>query len=198
MITLSKSELIAFEEDIAAAIQRGEVRGPVHLSFGNEDQLLDIFGGIREEDWVFSTHRNHFHALLKGVPREWLKKEIVAGFSMTISNPDYRFYASAIVGDIVSIAVGAALGIKLKSGAARVWCFVGDMFAEMGAFDEAVKYAERHNLPITFVVEDNGVSVVTPTRETWGTSPRFSKVVCYSYRNTRYPHAGVNRAYTGF
>jgi len=198
MKTLSKEELIAFEEGIAEAAARGEVKGPIRLSYGNEDQLLKIFEGVKEEDWVFSTHRNHYHGLLKGIPPAWLKEEIFAGFSMTISSPKHRFYASAIVGDIAPIAVGTALGLKLKGAAEHVWCFVGDMFAEMGAFEESVKYAERHDLPITFVVEDNGVSVVTPTQETWGLRPRVSKVVRYSYKNARYPHAGVQRKYAGF
>ena len=90
------------------------------------------------------------------------------------------------------------MGLKLRNVQEHVWCFVGDMCAEMGVFDESVKYAERNDFPITFVVEDNGLSVVTPTQEVWGLSPRRSKIIRYEYRNTKYPHAGVNKDYTGF
>lgn len=72
------------------------------------------------------------------------------------------------------------------------------MFAEMGAFHEAVKYAERNDLPITFIVEDNDLSVCTPTQDTWGKKDRSNKVIRYEYRNTRYPHAGVDKNYSGF
>ena len=90
------------------------------------------------------------------------------------------------------------MALKRKKVSEHVWCFVGDMCAEMGIFDESVKYAERNDFPVTFVVEDNGLSVVTPTQKTWGLYPRFSKVVRYDYRNNRYPHAGGNKDYTGF
>jgi TPP-dependent pyruvate/acetoin dehydrogenase alpha subunit len=196
--TLTKEDLIVFEEEIAKLYSQGKIPGPVHLSYGNEEVLIGIFKNINDKDWVFSTHRSHYHALLKGISQDWLRDEIVAGHSITINNPDYKFYASAIMGDISSIAVGKALALKLKRSDDQVWCFVGDMFAEMGAFEESVKYAERNGLPITFVVEDNGLSVVTPTQEAWGIVPSNKKVIRYEYSNTRYPHAGINKEYSGF
>ncbi len=195
---LTREELIAFEVEIAELYRENKIPGPIHLSYGNEDALIKIFKNVKDSDWVCSTHRSHYHALLKGIPRDWLRDEILAGHSITINNPDYKFYASAIMGDIASIAMGVAMGLKLMGMPQHVWCFVGDMCAEMGVFDESVKYAERNNFPITFVVEDNGLSVVTPTQEVWGMCPVESKVIRYEYRNTCYPHAGVNKDYTGF
>ena len=195
---LTKEELIAFEEEIAELYSQDKIPGPIHLSYDNEEALNGIFQDVKEHDWVFSTHRSHYHALLKGVPKDWLRDEILAGHSITINNPDYKFYASAIMGDIVPIATGTAMGLKMRNISEHVWCFVGDMCAEMGVFDESVKYAERNDFPITFVVEDNGLSVVTPTQEVWGLLPRRSKIIRYEYRNTRYPHAGVDKDYTGF
>lgn len=195
---LTKKELIDFEAEIAKLYFEKKIHGPIHLSYDNEDALINIFKDVKEHDWAFSTHRSHYHALLKGIPKDWLRNEILAGHSITINNPEYKFYASAIMGDIVPIATGVAMGLKLKNIQEHVWCFVGDMCAEMGVFDESVKYAERNDFPITFVVEDNGLSVVTPTQEVWGLHPRRSKVVRYQYRNTRYPHAGIDPNYTGF
>ena len=195
---LTKEELIAFEEEIAELYSQDKIPGPIHLSYDNEEALNGIFQDVKEHDWVFSTHRSHYHAMLKGIPKDWLRDEILAGHSITINNPDYQFYASAIMGDIVPIATGTAMGLKMRNISEHVWCFVGDMCAEMGVFDESVKYAERNDFPITFVVEDNGLSVVTPTQEVWGLLPRRSKIIRYEYRNTRYPHAGVDKDYTGF
>lgn len=195
---LTKEELIAFEAEIAQLYFEKKIPGPIHLSYNNEEALINIFANVKKSDWVFSTHRSHYHALLKGIPRDWLRDEILAGHSITINNPDYKFYASAIMGDIVAIAVGTAMGLKLKNISEHVWCFVGDMTAEMGVFHESVKYAERNDFPITFVVEDNGLSTVTPTQESWGLCPRKNKIIRYEYRNTRYPHGGIDKNYTGF
>ena len=111
---MKKSDLIKFELEIKKLYEDGKIRAPIHLSGNNEDKLIAIFKKIKKTDWVFSTWRNHYHALLKGIPKEWLKKEIVAGRSMGINNKKYRFYSSAIVGGIIPIAMGVAKALKLK------------------------------------------------------------------------------------
>jgi hypothetical protein len=44
---------------------------------------------------------------------------------------------------------------------------IGDMSFESGIFYEVHKYARNFDLPLYFVVEDNGVSTYTPTEATW-------------------------------
>jgi len=77
---------------------------------------------------------------------------------------------SAIVGGCLPVALGVSIAIKRKSLKNWVWVFVGDMAAEMGIFSECTKYARRNNLPVTFLIEDNNLSVYTPTEEVWGLS----------------------------
>lgn len=194
---MTKDELIAFEEEIKDLFLEKKIRCPIHLSGGNEDALIEIFRDVRPQDWVLSTHRSHYHALLKGISPGWLEDEIVAGRSMQIMNPERRFFSSSIVAGILPIATGIALAIKLKGENRRVYCFVGDMAAETGAFHEALKYSIGQQLPVTFVVEDNGYSTDTPTAEVWGISPREQKfeqwgpvkLIRYQYRRT-FPHVG--------
>ena len=102
------------------------------------------------------------------------------------------FYASAIVGGILPIAVGLGMAIKRKSENRKVWCFVGDMTAATGGFEEATKYAWSFKLPVTFVIEDNGKSVQTPTKEAWGNSwpYEFRKNVIYYKYELTWPHHG--------
>jgi len=64
---------------------------------------------------------------------------------MHINRKEYNFFTSAIVGGILPIALGTAMGAKLKGLEENVWAFVGDMAAEMGVFDECTKYAKRNN-----------------------------------------------------
>ena len=173
---MTKTELIAFEQDIASIFEQGKIKAPVHLHGGNEEQLIEIFSHIASTDWVFSTHRSHYHALLHGVPPELIKTEILNGHSINLCFPMYRFYTSAIVGGILPIALGVAMAQQV------VWAFCGDMAAETGIFHECVKYARGHKLPIQFVVEDNGLSVDTPTEQVWR----------YSYQRT-FPHQGSGK-----
>jgi pyruvate dehydrogenase E1 component alpha subunit len=190
----TSDELIAFEDNIVEHWEKGGIQGPVHLCNGNEEQLLEISKRMNDSDWVFSTWRSHYHALIKGVSPIWLKQEILEGRSITIVSEKDKFYASAIVSSIIPIAVGAAMGIKSNGGTEKVWCFVGDMAFETGQFYEMHKYATNLNLPIIFIVEDNGVSTNTPTIETWGGVKRDvpSNVIWYNYKN-KWPHYGTGK-----
>lgn len=192
MEKISKEELIAFEEDIKYLYLDAKIRAPVHFCGGNEEPLIEIFKKIKEEDWVFSTHRSHYHALLKGIPKDWIKNEIIEKRSIHLNNAEYRFFTSAIVGGILPIALGTAMGIKRKKLEEKVWCFVGDMCSEMGSFHEVKKYAEKNDLPIYFVIEDNGMSVDTPTKKVWGSENGKEKIYRYEYKR-KYPHHGCGQ-----
>jgi pyruvate dehydrogenase E1 component alpha subunit len=186
---MTADDLRAFEREVADAFEAKKIPGPVHLSDGNEDQLIEIFREIPRSAFVFSTWRSHFHALLHGIPRDLVMAEILAGRSMQLHFPDYRFFTSAIVGGILPIACGVA------ATGQPVWCFVGDMTASIGAFHDAEQYAFGHDLPITFVVEDNALSTNTPTNRTWGTGKWPTRGVTLRYRYTRalYPHVGTGK-----
>lgn len=169
------SELVAFEDEIASLFQAGEIKSPVHLAGGNEHQLIDLFEQINPQDWILCSWRSHFHALLKGVPKEELKAAIIAGRSIALCFPQYRMLSSAIVGGICPIAVGLGWSIKERNGSEKVVVFCGDMTAETGIFHECAKYCQGHGLPVTFIVEDNGLSVCTDTKQAWGMSAHRSR-----------------------
>ncbi len=188
---LNKKDLITFEEEIKKIYENGKIRAPIHMSGNNENHLIKIFKKIKKDDWVFSTWRNHYHALLKGIPRDWLKKEIIAGRSMGINNKKYKFYSSAIVGGILPIALGVAKSIKIKKQSSKVWVFIGDMTFETGIFHECYKFSKNMNLPIKFVIEDNNMSTNSPTNKVWGKKSKVPKdVIRYKYKR-KYPHHGT-------
>jgi TPP-dependent pyruvate/acetoin dehydrogenase alpha subunit len=190
------TDLVSFESEIADLFNQGKIPAPVHLSDGNESSLIEIFKHVNVEDWIFCSWRSHYQALLKGVPASQVKGEILAGRSISLCFPEFNFYSSAIVGGQVPLAVGAALSLKRSRKTGHIWCFIGDMTSETGIAQTALRYSEKHDLPITFVVEDNGISVLTQTRDVWNSlTLRFeesknSKVLSYKYKS-KYPHAGA-------
>jgi pyruvate dehydrogenase E1 component alpha subunit len=163
-VKTTPKELIAFEDKVKDAYESSQVKGPVHLSKKNEEQLIELFQYIHPDDWVFSTWRNHYHALLHGVDQDKLFKGISEGRSMGTNNINPNFYASSIVGGIIPLALGAAMGLKRNNSPRRVWCFIGDMTMETGLFWEAYKYSQNFNIPLQFIVEENNLSFHTPTR----------------------------------
>jgi TPP-dependent pyruvate/acetoin dehydrogenase alpha subunit len=188
---MNKNDLLKFEEKIKIIYESGKIRAPIHLSGNNEEPLIKIFKKIKRNDWVLSTWRNHYHALLKGIPEKWLEKEIIAGRSMGINNLKYKFYSSAIVAGIIPIALGIAKGLKLKKSRNTVWVFIGDMTFETGVFNECYKYAKNHKLPVKFVVEDNNLSTNTPTDKVWVKKTAKPRDVIYYKYKRKYPHHGT-------
>jgi TPP-dependent pyruvate/acetoin dehydrogenase alpha subunit len=205
---MTPAELIAFEAEVAAAWDAKKIRAPVHLSGDNEGQLIAYFERhFRPGDWVCTTWRSHYHCLLAGVPPSEVMAAVLRGRSITLTFPAHRVVSSAIVGGIVPIALGIALGIKRAGGGEKVHVFSGDMTAMTGVFRECRDYASGHDLPITFVVEDNGKSVLTDTREIWGNisgqgwhnrpyivefPERNKNVYAYSY-DLPWPHSGAGK-----
>ena len=193
---MTKNELIAFEDEIAALFNGGKIRAPVHLYYGNEENIIQVFHGVRENDWVFCSWRSHYQCLLKGVPKEIIMKEILLGRSISLCFPSHHIYSSAIVGGSIPIAVGTAMALARSGSDAKVYCFMGEMTAETGIAHESIKYSQNHQLPIHFIIEDNEKSVCTDTRQAWS-QPILSfegidnpYLTYYKYK-TKYPHAGA-------
>ena len=194
---MNKKDLISFETEIATLFNAGKIKAPVHLYKGNEDNIIDVFKNIKKNDWVFCSWRSHYQCLLKGVPPQELKDEIIAGRSISLCFPKYKIFSSAMVGGAIPIAVGTAMSIKFKKEkSTKVFCFMGEMTSETGIAHECIKYSRNFKLPIHFIVEDNEKSVCTDTREAWNQKKlSFEKknddyVTYYKYK-TSYPHAGA-------
>ena len=194
---MTPTELIGFEDRVCKAFKNKEIHSPVHLYYGNEKKMISIFENIRPQDWVFCSWRSHYQCLLKGVPPDQLMANIKAGKSISLCFPDYKIFSSAIVTGNIPIANGVAMSIKRMGIDEHVYCFVGDMTSETGCFHENWKYSVNFDLPITWIIEDNGKSVCTDTQKTWGyrkdgisTYSVCPKVIYYKYE-TKYPHAGT-------
>lgn len=192
----TKEELIAFEQKIVGIFNEGELPFLLHLAGGNEDQLIDIFAGINEGDWILGSHRSHLHYLLAGGTREDLEQKIRDGRSMFLFNRKLNFLTSAILAGTCGIAAGIAWSLKEAGSKARVHCFLGDASEEQGHFYESALFVEAQELPCTFVVENNFRQVDTDLVTRRGTAKtaqrplgHFACVRHYDYI-PRFPHAG--------
>jgi len=188
----NKKQLIAIEKKIIEKFNKGELPYLMHICGGNEDQLINIFNDIQSGDYIFSTHRAHYHYLLAGGSEKNLLNKINKGDSMFIFDKSLNFLSSSILSGTCGIASGVALSIKLKENDQKVWCFIGDGAEDEGHFYEAVKFVESNDLPCTFIIEDNDRSVDSSKKDR-GSSfvidwPKC--VIRYKYSPV-YPHAGT-------
>jgi len=194
---VTTSDLVEFESGIKGLWEAGKLPSLVHLCGGNEPQLAEIFNGVREGDWVFSTHRTHYHALMAGIDPTVLAQKISDGDSMFVYSRERNFFCSAVLSGCAGIAAGVAWALRYENPDVtvqhRVWCFIGDGGEEEGHFYEAAMFVEANDLPCTFIIEDNNRSVDTPRDARRGNAKGlehlFDCVRRYHYVPT-YPHAG--------
>ena len=198
MKKINKQKLINFEDKIASLFNDAKIRAPIHLYSNNENKMIQIFKKIKKNDWVFCSWRSHYQCLLKGVPENVVRKEIINGKSISLCFPKYKIYSSAIVGGSLPIATGLALSIKKKKLKNKVYVFLGEMTSETGIAHECIKYSINKKLPIHFIIEDNEKSVCTDTRKTWSMKKltyekKNSKFITYYKYKLKFPHAGTGK-----
>ena len=193
MFNITKQELISFEDKIYDLFESGDLPYLVHLCGGNEDQLIEIFKDVKEGDYIFSTHRTHYHYLLAGGCPDKLEQKIKDGDSMFVFDNTINFLSTSVLAGLTGVAAGTALALKMQNKDNKVWCFVGDGAEDEGHFYEAVSFVEGWDLPCTFIVEDNDRQVDTSKAERRGKATIIEWPSCvtrYEYIPT-YPHAST-------
>jgi pyruvate dehydrogenase E1 component alpha subunit len=165
----SKGGVAAFGANLSDA----KVRGPLHLSTGQEAVAAGVCIHLKNEDLLTSTHRGHGHTLAKGASMERMMCELFGratgfnggkGGSMHIADFSVGMLgANGVVAAGIPIAVGAAHALKIQSRRAIVACFFGDGAINRGPFLEGLNWAAIHALPVLFVCEDNRWSATTST-----------------------------------
>jgi pyruvate dehydrogenase E1 component alpha subunit len=173
----------AFENAAEAASQGGvsaygkaadgtaRVRGPLHLSTGQEAVPAGVCAHLNREDYLTSTHRGHGHTLAKGADLGRMMGELFGkatgfnggkGGSMHIADFSVGMLgANGVVAAGLPIAVGAAHAQKLQGRDAITACFFGDGAINRGPFLESLNWARVYQLPVLFVCEDNRWSATT-------------------------------------
>ena len=162
----------AFEEKVSALYAAREIVGLLHLGIGQEAVAVGTCAQLRQDDYVFGSHRSHGHAIAKGADINRLMAEIAGratgycagkGGSMHIVAMDAGFVtATGVVGGTIPLALGAAFAAKERSKGQVAVVFFGDGAGQAGAFHESLNIASLWQLPVIFVCENNGYAEFTP------------------------------------
>ncbi len=166
----------AFEERAANEAKEGRITMPIYLSTGQEfvaASLSAFFNGTHPG--IFTQHRNHSYFLAFGGSPEDLLLELrgdstrssFRGYAGSIGLFDHEisfFGHTGLLGEQIYIGTGWAFATKRPS-----LIVMGDATLEEDYTFPCLGFAATHSLPITYVCEDNGYAVLTPTdrRRSW-------------------------------
>ncbi len=160
-----------FEDAVHEEFSAGNIPGFVHLYAGEEASGVGVCMHLEDRDAIASTHRGHGHCIAKGVDPEGMMLEIFGrkdgvcggkGGSMHIADLSKGMMgANGIVGGGPPLICGAGLTAKYKKTGGVAVAFVGDGASNQGTTFESYNLARIWDLPVIFVVEDNGYAEST-------------------------------------
>ena len=160
-----------FEERLHVEFAKGDIPGFVHLYAGEEACATGIMMHLTDIDRIASTHRGHGHCIAKGVDVHAMMAEIYGkatgscrgkGGSMHIADLSKGMMgANGILGAGAPLACGAGLAAKFRGDGGVGITFFGDGASNQGTVLESMNLAAVWNLPVIFVVENNGYAEST-------------------------------------
>jgi len=150
-------------------------RGYLQVPAAGHEALAAVCLSMRPDDWVFPYYRERAVALARGVSTLELalnffgkRDGLGAGRLMSshFGSKKHGIFPSATPTAIQCLpCVGAAWGAKMQGNGAASLCFIGDAATRSGEFYEALCLALQDELPVLFVVADNGYGISTPTEK---------------------------------
>jgi acetoin:2,6-dichlorophenolindophenol oxidoreductase subunit alpha len=191
--TLDRFELMAlmraFEEACLEGFETGEIHGELHVGIGQEAIAAGMAESLQSRDAVVSTHRNHLHAIAKGVPLRPMLAEIFErgsglcrgrGGHMHLFDPDRNFSCTGIVGSSLGVALGYAYAAWLEGRGAVGVGVTGDGGANTGAFHECLNIAGAWRLPYVVLVENNEYAISVPIAGNLATATIAERAAAYA------------------
>jgi pyruvate dehydrogenase E1 component alpha subunit len=165
-----------FEEKAAEQYSKAKIRGFLHLYIGEEAVAVGIIQALTADDVIFSTYREHGHALARGISPSAIMAEMYGkqegcsmgrGGSMHLFDKSKNFFGgNAIVSGHLPISVGMALAFKKQQKNCISCCFFGEGAAAEGEFHESLNLAALWGVPVLFVCENNLYAMGTAIRYT--------------------------------
>jgi pyruvate dehydrogenase E1 component alpha subunit len=184
-----------FEEKTAEMYQAAKIGGFCHLNIGEEATIVGTISALRPEDYVYSTYREHGHAIAKGIDPNAVMAELFGketgtshgrGGSMHLFSQEHRFYGGyAIVGQALPIACGSAYAINYQEKDEVVMSIFGDGATNIGAFHESLNVAKLWHLPIVFVCVNNLYGMGTAVNRASAVTEIWKKACAYDMTGER-------------
>jgi pyruvate dehydrogenase E1 component alpha subunit len=194
-----------FEQEGVKLYRQGHIRGYYHPYWGQEAIAVGICSALTDQDYIASSHRGHGHCIAWGAGIDRMFAELLGkktgycsglGGSMHIADVTKgNLGANGIVGSGVPIAVGAAMGARIRGENRVATVFVSDGGTNIGSFSEGLNLAAAYKLPVLFVIENNQYAVSTPIEDSTGEPELYKRGLGYGVPGERVDGNDVMEVY---
>ena len=160
-----------FEQTALKFYNKGMMGGFLHLYIGQESVATGTLGLCKENDHAITAYRCHGHALSMGMDMNSCMAELYGkasgaakgkGGSMHLFDPSKNFWGGhGIVAGQTPLGLGLAYGVKYQELEGCCLCYLGDGAINQGVFHESLNLAALFELPVIYIIENNGYSMGT-------------------------------------
>ncbi|MEO6784680.1 MAG: pyruvate dehydrogenase (acetyl-transferring) E1 component subunit alpha [Chthoniobacteraceae bacterium] len=160
-----------FESESLRQYTKGKMGGFLHLYNGQESVAVGCVSLMGDDDHVITAYRDHGHALAVGMTMNECMAELFGkatgcskgkGGSMHFFAPDKNYWGGhGIVAGQTPLGLGLGYALKYKGLKGAAMCFMGDGAANQGCFYESLNIASLFEIPVVYIIENNGYSMGT-------------------------------------
>jgi pyruvate dehydrogenase E1 component alpha subunit len=178
-----------FEEKVGEMYTRSKVGGFLHLNIGEEATFVGAIKALRAGDYLYSTYREHGHAISHGVDPKRVMAELFGrvdgtsrgrGGSMHLFDADKRFMGGyAIVAGSIALAVGTAMACQYRETDNVVMSIFGDGATNNGTFHESLNLAKVWHLPVVFLCVNNQYGMGSAVDRVSAITEMYRKAAAY-------------------
>jgi len=195
-----------FEERTQEQYTKAKIGGYCHLNIGEEATVVGGITALKPNDYIFTSYREHGHAIARGVDPKAVMAELFGkqtgtshgrGGSMHMFDASLRFMGGyGIVGGHLPLATGAGWAVRyrkaMQKGSPRthgeasesvgsdvVFCMFGDGATNIGAFHESLNFAKVFKLPVVWFCINNRYGMGTPVEAASAVADIYKKACAY-------------------
>jgi len=178
-----------FEERCAEMYTRAKIGGYCHLNIGEEATVVGGIAALKAGDYIYTSYREHGHALARGVDPKAVMAELFGketgtshgrGGSMHLFDVEHRFMGGYwIVGGHLPLAVGAGWAIRYQKQPDVVFCMFGDGATNIGAFHESLNFSAVFKLPVVWFCVNNKYGMGTAVEKASAVPDMYKKACAY-------------------
>ena len=178
-----------FEERAQEQYTKAKIGGYCHLNIGEEATVVGGILALKANDWIFTSYREHGHAIARGVDPKAVMAELFGketgtshgrGGSMHLVDYSRRFMGGyGIVGGHLPLAVGGAWAVKYRKQPDVIFCMFGDGATNIGAFHESLNMAKVFDLPVVWFCVNNRYGMGTPVEKASAVADIYKRACAY-------------------
>jgi dihydrolipoamide dehydrogenase len=184
-----------FEERAQTEYTKAKIGGYCHLNLGEEATVVGGVVSLEPGDYIYTSYREHGHAIARGVDPRAVMAELFGresgtshgrGGSMHIFDHGRRFMGGyGIVGGHLPLATGAGFSIKYRNSPDVVFCMFGDGATNIGAFHESLNFSKVFRLPVVWYCVNNQYGMGTAVDRASAVAEIYRKACAYDMESIR-------------